>query len=271
MSVTNKLLIGAGGVSAFSTVTVKLHSNLVDLVYNSKYPVTKPIAPVSIIIPAYNEEEVIERTLRSILTQNIILQYKDFFECIVVDNESTDRTSEIASQFCQVTSAPRGKLNARQVGIDKAVGEIIVACDADCYYPPNYLNLLLRHFYESGVVAVQGVSLDEGNPLQKAMNVWISTLSHSIGKRLHGASSAFLKSSYLKTGGFDLSINQFDIEEIMAEEEVALYLKMKALGKVFFDLQACCFHLSKGLHGSIAKDLVLTDKRALEIRRGERF
>lgn len=271
VNVNDAIIAGTSIFGIFGTATVKIHGNLTNAVYNANYPVTKPVSTVSIVIPAFNEEELIERTLRSILTQNIIRKHRDYFECIVVDNESRDRTAEIAKQYCQVISAPRGKLNARDAGIKHAVGNVIVSCDADCYYPPNYLNLLLRHFYKEGVVAVQGVSLEEGNLLYKVAATWVNTISHSIGKRLHGASSAFLRSSYFKVGGFDLSTNQFDIEDIMAEEEVAFYLRLKQLGNIVFDLQACCFHIQRGLHGNVAKELRLTDKRSLEIARGERF
>ena len=272
MKPTDVIITGAGSLGIFSWATAKLHSNLTDAVYNKYAKVYKPPGIVSIVIPAFNEEQYIERALRSILSQNIIAKYKDYFECIVVDNESTDRTADIAKQYCQVISAPRGKLNARDAGIKAAVGDIIVSCDSDCYYPPNYLNLLLHHFYEEGVVAVQGLSLNEGNLAHRVFSVWLAPFSAiGIGKRIHGASSAFLRQSYFNVGGFDLSINQFDILEIMAEEEVTFLLKLQQIGKVVFDFQACCFHPQRGLHGNVAQELRLTDERALEIARGERF
>lgn len=262
---------GAGAFGVFGYGTNKLHSSITDLAYQVNYPVTKPVAPISIVLCAFNEEEILEIALQSILSQNIIRQYPEYFECIVVDNQSTDRTAEIAKRYCQVVSAPRGKLNARDTGIRHAVGDIIVACDADIYYPPNYLNLMLRHYYNQGVVAVQGVSFDQGNIFQKVGSIWIAALTHKFGKRLHGGSSSFLKQSYFDLGGFDLETNQFNIEEIMAEEEVAFYLRMLKLGKVVFELKACCFHYSRGLHGNVAQELRLTDKRALEVAGGQRF
>jgi len=271
MKIDSVLLTGAGIFSMFGASTNSLYSNITALAYNYNYPITPPSIPISIILCAFNEEEMIERTLRSILSQNIINKYPQFFELIVVDNESTDNTAEIAKQYCQVITAPRGKLNARHWGINYAVGDIIVAVDADVYYPPNYLNLMLRHYKNDNVVAVQGVSFDEGNALQKIGSIWIAAMTHKFGKRLHGASSSFLKQAYYQVGGFDLSINQFDVAEMLAEEEVSLYYKMKTIGEVFFDLKACCFHKNRGLHGSIARELRLTDRRALEIAGGQRF
>lgn len=49
---------------------------------------------VSIVIPAYNEEKSIEKTIKTLLNQS----YKDF-EIIVVDNNSKDKTYEITSKY----------------------------------------------------------------------------------------------------------------------------------------------------------------------------
>jgi len=132
MSVSDKVVTGAAGFGLFSWLTNKLYGNMTDSAYNKYAKVYEPVSTVSIVIPAFNEEDYIEATLRSILSQNILFKYKDYFECIVVDNESTDRTPQIAKQYSQVISAPRGKLNARHAGIKFASGDIIVSCDADC-------------------------------------------------------------------------------------------------------------------------------------------
>lgn len=131
-SVTDAIVTGAGVTSLFSYATSRFYDRLTNEVYNRDARIYPPAGVVSIVIPAFNEEDNILTTLKSILTQNILYKYKDYFECIVVDNESTDRTADIARQYCQVISAPRGKLNARDAGIKHASGDIIVSCDADC-------------------------------------------------------------------------------------------------------------------------------------------
>ncbi len=92
---------------------------------------------VSVIIPLYNKEEYIERTLKSIVQQT----YENV-ECIIVDDASTDNSLKIVRQFVDSYKGPiefhvfQHKKNknvggARNTGIDKATGEYIFFCDAD--------------------------------------------------------------------------------------------------------------------------------------------
>lgn len=272
MNPTDALIYGASGTGLFSWATNKLYGNMTDAVYNKYAKVYKPAGIVSIVIPAFNEEDYIEKTLKSILSQNIILKHTDYFECIVVDNDSTDRTADIAKQYCQVIYAPRGKLNARHTGIKQAVGDIIVSCDADCYYPPNWLNLLLRHFHRPEVVAASGPFLAQGNLLHRLITVWVMSLGPGIRSRLSGANCAFKKETYFKVGGFDLSIDQFNREEVFMEEEYVLRGKLRSLGEVVFDIQACCFTSMRHLgHRTLKEQRLPMNKYQSEIARGERF
>jgi len=265
MSASDKIVIGVSGFSLFSWFTNKLHSRLTDEVYNRYARVYEPIGIVSIILPAFNEEDYIETALKSILSQNVIQKYSDYFECVVVDNESTDRTAEIAKKYCQVISAPRGKLNARDAGIRYASGDIIVSCDADSYYPPNWLNLLIYHFHDPQVVAVYGPHLTQGNLLYKIGMVWYMNAIHSI---MSGSGSTFLKKSYFAVNGFDLSIDQFNRQEMQVEEEIVFPAKLRTLGKVVYELKACSF--ASGRHLEI-KDIRSKSKYVQEVKRGERF
>lgn len=265
MSISDKVVIGAGGFSLFSWFTNKLYSNLTDSVYNKHARVYEPAGIVSIIVPAFNEEDYIETMLRSILSQNIIHKHADYFECIVVDNESTDRTAEIAKQYCQVISAPRGKLNARHAGILEASGDIIVSCDADSYYPPNWLNLILRHFYKPNVVAVYAPHLTQGKLPYKVAMVWYMSFIHL---SMSGSGNAFLRDAYFKVNGFNLSIDQFNREEMLIEEEMVFPAKLKTLGKVVFESKACSFASGRHLERI---DTRPKSKYAQERIRGERF
>lgn len=273
MSVSDKIALGAGGISIFSWLTNKFYGRLTDVAYDKHAKVYEPAATVSIIIPAFNEEDYIEKTLESVLSQNIILSYSDYFECIVIDNESTDDTAEIAEEYCKVISAPRGKLNARHAGIKAAQGDIIVACDADTYYPPNWLNLLLSHFHRPEVVAVHGPFLTQGNLLFKIAQVWETTLLPSLrGVKMSGANSAFRKEAYFKIGGFNLDIDQFNHEQIWTEEEFKFLTKLQTLGVVIFDPQVVCFSMFRGAgRSSVIEQRLNESKYYEEVARGERF
>ena len=109
----------------------------------------------SIIVPAYNEAAYLGRALDSLLHQDYIGRY----EVIVVDNNSTDGTAAIASQYgVPVVKEPQqGVCAARQRGVDCAKGEIIISTDADTTQPPDWLRTIDARFARSdSVVAVAG-------------------------------------------------------------------------------------------------------------------
>lgn len=99
----------------------------------------QPLPKVSVLIPAHNEEVVIERTLQSMVR----LQYpKDKLEIVVINDYSTDRTGEIADSWAQKypfikvvhTKPPfagKGKSGALNQGLKHSTGEVIVVYDAD--------------------------------------------------------------------------------------------------------------------------------------------
>jgi glycosyltransferase involved in cell wall biosynthesis len=99
---------------------------------------------VSIVIPAYNEEDHLKRCLESIAAQTVTP-----YEVIVVDNNSTDRTAEVARSFPfvrVVTASQQGIVHARNAGFDAVTGDVIGRIDADVLMPPNWVEHI-RAFY----------------------------------------------------------------------------------------------------------------------------
>ena len=89
----------------------------------------------SIIIPAYNIEKYITRTLDSILSQNLP---SDDFEVIIINDGSTDNTGLIVAEYEEkhnnitlITIDNSGPSVARNLAIDKAKGRYIMFIDAD--------------------------------------------------------------------------------------------------------------------------------------------
>lgn len=103
---------------------------------------------ITIIVPAHNEQEYISECLSSLNSQNYP---KDKYEVILVDNNSTDRTQEIAQQFSiQIIEQKTGPVGAvRNAGARQATGELLAFIDADCIAPVDWLskgaNLLNTH------------------------------------------------------------------------------------------------------------------------------
>jgi len=99
---------------------------------------------LSIVIPCYNEEAYVAETIRSLRRQEFDGQY----EIVVVDNNCTDATAEIARGLGArvVTEAVPGVCNARHTGTEASSGEIVISTDADTIHPPDWLAKIDRHF-----------------------------------------------------------------------------------------------------------------------------
>ena len=103
---------------------------------------------VSIIIPAYNEEKDIGKTLETCLR----LGYPKK-EIIVVNDGSTDKTADIIGEYkgvVLVNQENKGRCAARNRGILKAKGEIVVLLDADVLLKPDFIDRILPH-YQKGI------------------------------------------------------------------------------------------------------------------------
>jgi len=104
---------------------------------------------VSIIVPTYNEEKDIERTLDSLIS----LRYKNK-EILVVD-ESSDSTPDLVKRYSSKgiryirQTGPKGRCRARNQGILEASGEIVIILNADVCLPVDFIEKILPH-YERG-------------------------------------------------------------------------------------------------------------------------
>jgi len=185
-----------------------------------KDPPLKRFPFVSIVVPAWNEEKTIVRTLETLL----VLDYpKDKYEIIVVDDGSTDKTSEKVRQFI-ARKKPEvalklfkkengGKGSAMNYGFKRAKGEIVVNMDADSFVEPDALKKMLGYFEDKKVAAVtpamsvykpQGFWLN----LQYAefmLGIYLRKI-FDLNESIHvipGPFSAYRKSFFEKHGYFD--------------------------------------------------------------------
>jgi cellulose synthase/poly-beta-1,6-N-acetylglucosamine synthase-like glycosyltransferase/peptidoglycan/xylan/chitin deacetylase (PgdA/CDA1 family)/spore germination protein YaaH len=113
---------------------------------------------VSIIVPAYNEELVIENTIRSLLASDY-----PTYEIIVVDDGSEDQTSQIVTEkfgneehVRLFTIANAGKAAALNAGLRHARGEIVIALDADTLFAVHTVGALAHRFYDKRLGAIAG-------------------------------------------------------------------------------------------------------------------
>lgn len=187
---------------------------------------------VSVVIPAYNEEQFMVKALQSLAEQ----KFTDF-EFIVVDNNSTDKTAEIAKRFGAkvIHERQRGVGYARQSGFLAAKGDIIVTTDADTIVPPGWLARIVDEFQkDKGLVAFGGLYTLYSGPLTAriallyfAHPAWFLDKIFSGGWGLPGVNFAVRKDAFLRVGGFktDLALG----------EDAEISRRLKRIGKVLLD------------------------------------
>lgn len=161
---------------------------------------------ISIVIPSYNEEKYLSNCLKTIALQK---SPKDRYEVIVVDNNSTDRTSQIAKKFGAkvVLEKRQGYVFALKRGMDEAKGDIIAVTDADTKVSSNWLSVIEKAFKDPDIVAITGrVKLDIKSKFIKVSTSALYTIflhiSEFIDKpNLTGFNFAVRKDAFLKVGG----------------------------------------------------------------------
>jgi len=159
--------------------------------------VSKPL-PISVVIAAYNEEKCIGRCVRALQPQ---LQPGD--EIIVVDNNSTDKTAELAEELgARIVREPKQGLSfARNKGFDSAKNTILARTDADSVACPDWLATIRDYYTTSGdhvSRAVTGpVYLTEFLPFKWGVHQGIGnqTLGH---ETLVGSNEALTKALWKK-------------------------------------------------------------------------
>jgi len=191
-----------------------------------------PFEPtVSVLIPAWNEEVGILKTLNSVIST----QYKNL-EIIVINDGSTDNTHRLVTNFIKdyetqdfsninIKYLPLmngGKAKALNQGLKIATGEFIVTVDADSVMEPSAITNIVKRFTDEKVGAVAG-NVIIGNR-RKSIEV-MQQLEYLYGfffKRadstfnsvyiIGGAAAAYRKNILLELGGFDHEIITEDIE-----------------------------------------------------------
>lgn len=112
---------------------------------------------ISVVVPVYNAESVIGGCIESLLA----LDYpKDKIEILIVDNNSSDTTSTIITQYpvIALSEKKRGAYAARNKGALYAKGDIFASTDADCLVQVNWAKEMNQTFQDPRVAAVMGFS-----------------------------------------------------------------------------------------------------------------
>ncbi len=137
----------------------------------------------SVIIPTFNRADFLSQTIQSVINQKF-----QNWECIIVDDGSTDNTKEVVNSFNDSRIKYFYKKNeersiARNYGIQQARGQYICFLDSDDLYYPNHLSSLFTKIEgESFPVAILNTGMNEkrGNEIIKRPVYKESDFSHPI-------------------------------------------------------------------------------------------
>jgi peptidoglycan-N-acetylglucosamine deacetylase len=205
--------------------------------YKRRRIVTEAYAPsLSVVVPAFNEALVINRTITSLLGQD----YAGEMEIVVVDDGSSDQTYAVARR--EHGDDPRvgiysksngGKASALNYGIARAHGDIVIGLDADTLFRRDTLRKLVAPLADPEVGAVAG-NAKVGNRVN-IITRWQAieyVVSQNLDRRafsllncitvVPGAVGAWRKSLVLEVGGFS--------EDTLAEDQ-DLTLSIRRNGK----------------------------------------
>jgi len=187
---------------------------------------------MSIIIPAYNEEKTILTTVSSVLKNGYPM---DKFEVIVVDDGSSDRTSQIVREFKDrhrinnlqiVTQQNKGKAEALNTGIKQfSKGELIMCLDADSFLGKGSLKNAADHFQDRNVFGVAAnVKIKEGKGILNLLQRFEYTVCYQMkrGQTVYnieyiigGIGSTFRKDYLSVIGYYDSNTVTEDIDLTM--------------------------------------------------------
>jgi glycosyltransferase involved in cell wall biosynthesis len=175
---------------------------------------------ISFVVPAYNEERLLARTLAAIHTAARELARP--YELIVVDDASTDQTAAIAeaSGARVVRGAWRQIARVRNAGAKASAGEILIFVDADTIVPPTTLRATTAALDHGAIGGGASVYIDGKLPLWVRLFMRPFRLAFRIGRLAAGCYVFSRRSDFEAVGGFD--------ERLYAAEELAL---SRALGR----------------------------------------
>jgi glycosyltransferase involved in cell wall biosynthesis len=178
---------------------------------------------LSVVIPAFNEELYLKETLTRL--HNAISLCRCGAEIIVVDNESVDRTAEVARSFgaAVVRESVHNIARVRNAGAKVAHGDVLAFVDADTSVPPNFLERIAEVM---GDAACMGGSADVVHtPASRFLRAYLAAwrwVGISLGMA-QGAAQFCRKSAFTLLSGYD--------ESQFMGEDVDFYWRLQRLCK----------------------------------------
>ncbi|HEY2955200.1 MAG TPA: polysaccharide deacetylase family protein [Candidatus Eisenbacteria bacterium] len=164
---------------------------------------------VSVVVPAFDEADLLPSCLQALLGQD----YPGEIEILVVDNASTDHTARVAREHgVRVIHEPRrGYCNALRRGFGAAAGEIVACTDADSLVPADWISSIVREYDRDSNLVALGGEIDYWDSTWKSrlFTRVIIPLVNRIdranpkGPHLWGANLSVRRSAFIAAGGWN--------------------------------------------------------------------
>lgn len=205
---------------------------------------------ISVVIPAYNEEKYLQKTLTSLKRQ--VLKP---LEIIVADNNSTDKTAEIAKENGAkvIHVKPQGSVFAYAEGMKNAKGDIIACTDADTIVLPDWTKKIAETFSDEKVVGLTGSMQFDTSGMWE----WILELAYDLFLRAHfffgightvGFNMAVRRSAFRKIHGINTAFTM--------SSDVDLGLRLSKVGKVVYNPKVRVIPSTRRWKKSVVKTII---------------
>jgi cellulose synthase/poly-beta-1,6-N-acetylglucosamine synthase-like glycosyltransferase len=214
---------------------------------HSQYERREDLPMVSVVVPVRDEEAHLPDLLGSLLATDYP---PERMEIIIVDDESQDRTREIALSYknrfkCrfdvqEVVAIPGDKLILKTrplaQGIERATGEVVLMTDADCIVPPQWIRTMAS-FFTPSVGMVCGTTLPHPGKDAKYPLTWFETLDWmfllgaSAGLSGRGHPQALIGNNFTVRREAYESIGTFRNLDFTDIDDIALLMAIKESGK----------------------------------------
>lgn len=182
---------------------------------------------VSVIVPTYNSQDTLFDCLSSIKNQTY-----DDIELIVVDNNSTDRTPEIAAEFADTVIQEKSSMTeARNIGIQESTGEILLSIDSDMILRSNVVEKVIQQIRQgSDAVIIPEISCGTG--FWTGVK-WFKKWLH-LGDLLFESPRGFRREVAEYVGGYD--------ESLLDGEDYDLHIRVRKAGFKIDYISTHLFH-----------------------------
>jgi glycosyltransferase involved in cell wall biosynthesis len=194
---------------------------------------------LAFVIPAYNEEALIGKCVESVLAE--VKRSGRDCEVVVVNNNSTDRTAEIASAAGArvVDEKQKGIVSARDGGFQATTAELVANIDGDTMVTPGWLDVVFEEFEKDPrLVCLSGPYVYyDLNPWQRflvggfygltTLIYWINRYILRVGSVVQGGNFVLKRDAWIRAGGFNREIKFYG-------EDTDVAVRLARQGKVKF-------------------------------------